>query len=792
MKKKKGPGLRTRALSWIGRATTRHWKMVLLLTLLTLAGSFFAIRSLRVTTRYVDLLPQEHAAVKNYFKALDKFGGTDYFIAVIEGKDVGRSRTVTGELAKELKKSGEFSYVQYRADLAQFEKYGLLFLDKATLNRLDLLLAEKNMAELTRMAQSFMAMRSRLSQTFGGGVSLDEEGYFLGKDGKSTLLIARPRFSADDLKRLGPFSKKTDAIVSEVEKRNPGARIFLSGNYSFQQEQQTVVNHDIILVGFIAILVIIVVLAFAFRSIATPFLAIAALLCGVAWTLAFTRLTVKSLNTVSSVFAAVLMGIGIEYGIALLSRYREERERGRTGEEAFVAALSLTGKGIITGALTTAGAFYAIVFSDFKAMHDMGLVLGTGVVFALLSTFFVLPALVTMKERVSPYKPREFDEESGLMRKEGRFVARRPWWIIAAGLVITLGLGTSAGFIKYESNIRKVQPRGMKVTVAEEKLASQFGMGSDFVIVLSNNEAAMREVTEQLQDREKYPSVKGVESLATIIPSDQLGKLIEMSRIKKKIEDLNPQWLTFVPPQMLTILQDIGSDLLTADKLPPGTLQKYVSSDGTYATYVYPARNMSEEKNVREFLDEVKSVSTDVIGFPVIVQDILESTRKGLNDTTILSAVVVLLMVVIDFQALLPTLLAMLPLAFAMVWMVGAFNLLGMKFNIVNIAVTPMILGIGVDFGVYVLHRYEEEMQLGSREDAIPSTLAHTGKAILVSGLTVLGAFAALMLARYQGLSSLGLAAVLGIGSAVVISLTLLPAILRVLEKKRKKGRAFG
>lgn len=791
MRKKKGPDLRTRVLSWIGHVTTRRWKLILLLTLLTLIGSFFAIRSLQITTRYVDLLPQEHAAVKNYFKALDKFGGTDYFIVMVQGKDAEQSRALTEEIGARLKKSGDFSYMQYKADLPQFEKYGLLFLDKGALDKIDLLLSERNFGELTKMAQSFATMRTDLSKTFGGGISLDDKGYFLGKDGKSTLLIARPDFGADDLKKLKPFSQKMDALMSSVEKGNPGVKIYLSGNYSFQNEQRTVVNHDVVLVGIIAIVVIIFVLAFAFRSITTPFIAIAALLCGVVWTLAFTRLTVKSLNTVSSVFAAVLMGIGIEYGIALLSRYREERERGSTGEEAFVKALSVTGKGIITGALTTAGAFYAIVFSEFKAMHDMGLVLGTGVVFALLATFFVLPALVTMKERVFPYKPRAFDEESGLMRKEGRFVAKRPWWVIAAGLVITLGLGTSAGFIKYESNIKKVQPSGMKVTVAEEKLATQFGMGSDFVLVLSNNEAAMRETTEQLQDRKKYPSVKAVESLATIIPSDQLGKLLLMSRIKKKLESTNAQWLDFVPPQMLTILQDIGADLLTVDKLPKDALQKYVSSDGTYATYVYPAKSMAEEKNVKEFLDEVKSVSTDVIGFPVIVQDILDSTRKGLNDTTILSAVVVLLMVVIDFQALLPTLLAMLPLAFAMVWMVGMFNLLGMKFNIVNIAVTPMILGIGVDFGVYVLHRYEEELALGSRDEAIPSTLAHTGKAILVAGLTVLGAFAALMFARYQGLSSLGLAAVLGIGSALVVSITLLPAILRVLEKKRKKGRAF-
>lgn len=778
--------IRDKALSWIGRVTTRRWHIVLLITLATLVASFFAIRSLQITTRYVDLLPQEHAAVKNYFKVLDKFGGTDYQLVMIAAKTADEGRALADEVAKKLKDTGDFKYIQYKADLPQFERYGLLFLDRATLDRIDILLAERNFPKLQELATSFMRLREELSETFGGGIRLDDQGYFTSKDGRSTLLIARPEFSADDMKKVSPFGKKMDEIADSVEEKHPGVKVWLAGNYAFQYEQKNVVNRDVLIVGIVALFAIILILAIAFRSISTPFLAIAALGCGIAWTLTFARLTVKSLNTVSSIFAAVLMGIGMEYGIALLSRYREERERGRTGEEAFVISLSQTGKGIITGALTTSGAFFAIVFSDFKAMHDMGLVLGMGVICVLLSTFFVLPALVTMKEKVSPYKARGIDEASGVMRKLGRFIARRPWWFIAAALAVSLGLGTSAGFIKYESNIKKVQPRGMKATEAEEKLSGEFGMGTDFVVVLSNNEAAMREATEKL---EKLPSVKAVESLATIVPSDQLGKLIEISRIKKKVENINPEWLNYVPRQMLAILDDVGSDTLTVDKLPGDVLQKYISADGTYATYVYPKKSMSEEKSVKEFLGDIHGVSTDVIGFPVIVQDLLESTKKGLNDTTLLSAVAVMVMVVIDFQALLPTILALLPLLFSLLWMVGMFNLMGMKFNIVNIAVTPMILGIGVDFGVYVLHRYSEEHP--SEGETVPAVLAHTGKAVLVSGLTVLAAFAALALARYQGLASLGVAAMLGIGSAVIISLTLLPAILRIMEKKRKKGRAF-
>ena len=60
-----------------------------------------------------------------------------------------------------------------------------------------------------------------------------------------------------------------------------------------------------------------------------------------------------------------------------------------------------------------------------------------------------------------------------------------------------------------------------------------------------------------------------------------------------------------------------------------------------------------------------------------------------------------------------------------------------------------------------------------------------------MSGLTVIAAFAALIFARFQGLASLGIAAGIGIGSAVIAAVLILPAILRILEKYRKSGRAF-
>lgn len=778
--------IRNKLLKWIGRVTHRHWLVILVLTAITVVLCVFAVRSLKITTGYVDMLPQEHAAVKNYFNVLDKFGGTDYFLVVVEAPDTEMVHEVTDVLADRLAATGDFDYIQYRADLEQFTRYGLLYLDIDTLKEIDLLLSERNFDELTKLARSFTGLQSDLSESLGAGLKVDDDGYFTSADGTAGLLIARPTFGSGDSDAIAPFGTRMEKLTDSMEEENPGSRLWVSGSYQYEYEQRNVLNRDMLIVGSLALLAIFIILAIAFKSIATPLVAMIALGCGMMWTLGLARATVKSLNTVSSIFVIVLMGIGIEYGIALLSRYREERGRGAGSADAFTGALTRTGQGVITGALTTAGAFFALAFSDFKAMRDMGIVLGLGVMCALLSMFFVLPAMIRLKERFFPYHASGVPPESKTMRRLGGAISGHAVGFVTAGLLVTVGLGVSAGFIGFESNIRKIQPRGMEVTRAEEKLNKEFGKVSDFLIVVSSNEAAMREATEDLAGLD---SVRAVESLATIIPSDQLAKLVVMSRIKKKVENLNPEWLGYVPPEMLQVLEDIGSDTLTIDKLPPDSRDKYVSDDGFYATYVYPEKDIFVEKNAVEFLDDVRSVSTDIAGMPMIIQDSIESTRNGLSETTLLSAIAVMLMVVIDFQALVPTLLALLPLMLSMLWMMGAINMLGMNFNLVNIAGAPIILGIGVDFGVYILHRYKEEHKVEG--ETIPAVLAHTGRAIVVSGLAVIAAFSALIFARYQGLASLGIVAAVGIAFAAISAVTVLPAILRLLERYRKKGRAF-
>jgi predicted RND superfamily exporter protein len=137
-----------------------------------------------------------------------------------------------------------------------------------------------------------------------------------------------------------------------------------------------------------------------------------------------------------------------------------------------------------------------------------------------------------------------------------------------------------------------------------------------------------------------------------------------------------------------------------------------------------------------------------------------------------LGAIIVL--VFIHFHTLLSVVLALLPVAIGTIWMIGLMGWTGIPFNPANIMTLPLVIGIGVTNGIHILNRFAEEKT--------PSILSKsTGKAVLVSGLTAIAGFGSLMLAKHQGIRSLGYVMSIGIAACMLAGLTFLPALLKLL-----------
>ena len=216
--------------------------------------------------------------------------------------------------------------------------------------------------------------------------------------------------------------------------------------------------------------------------------------------------------------------------------------------------------------------------------------------------------------------------------------------------------------------------------------------------------------------------------------------------------------------------------------VPPLFATRFVSKDGTgLALFAVPSGQFWEEDVALGFAAEVRTVDENAVGLAMVHVEHGRQVREGFERAAIYAAGIIVLLLVADFRSLKDALLALFPTVLGWLWMLGLMPLLGLDFNVANIVSLPLVLGIGIAFGVHMMHRLRED----EGEPSLDGVVRGTGGAIAVAATTTMVGFAALTLSPYGGMVSLGATMVLGIASCLLATLFVLPALLIVLGRAR-------
>ncbi len=214
----------------------------------------------------------------------------------------------------------------------------------------------------------------------------------------------------------------------------------------------------------------------------------------------------------------------------------------------------------------------------------------------------------------------------------------------------------------------------------------------------------------------------------------------------------------------------------TADNLPLDLRRRFFTGSGKPLGFLYPAGSVFEPNELERYVGASLRVSDEAIGFPFMFHKMSRRITTGFYRAVAVGAVAVFLILLIDFRSVRQALLATMPLAVGLVWALGGLRLLGLSFNFANLVAVPLIVGVGIDNGVHMIHRVRLEGRHG-----MGVVLRHTGRAILISSFTTMIGFGSLSFASHRGLQSLGLLLLLGVGSCLVASIVVLPNLLVVL-----------
>ena len=351
------------------------------------------------------------------------------------------------------------------------------------------------------------------------------EGYFTSFDGRLMFMFIQPTSNSRNVDVLRQLVDGTRAAFHKFQPGKPafgGIKLSLTGEPADAVSEADSTSRDMQFFGAVSLIGVSVLLMLGFRGFRFPLMLVGSLGVGMAWTFGLTTLFIGHLNLLSQVVPIILIGLGMDFGIHLLTRYREQRRRGSQRPEALREAIVENGMSIIMSAITTAVAFFSISVDNFKGFVEMGLIAGMGVMCCLAAMLVVLPALLAMQRRFQPTRdavlhppavPVGVDAAEPLHPPFVEIFFQYPWWILAAGAVITAALLTSTirnwDRISFDYKISNLSAPGTESVIYEARMMEE----SDFTANASLICKDMKQAEEISRRLRTLPSVKKIESL---------------------------------------------------------------------------------------------------------------------------------------------------------------------------------------------------------------------------------------------------------------------------------------
>jgi len=564
---------------------------------LAIACAGFTVWKLEFHTSRNDLIGADKEYHRNFLKFLDEFPLQDDLVVVVESGDIERNRQFVARLGQRLEDEPElFRSVFYRRDLRTLGTNTLLVtpVDKLEMltnklagyrpfietfanatnlhsffdqiNHSFLAAATAEQADTDKLVQSLPALQKIIRQAtnaivmpgeppppgmgaFVGDPKAEQDMHISFADGELFLVNAHP------IDR----SHKTEAVtrlrelVEETKSEVPGVNVGVTGEPVLEFDEMSQSRSDTMRAALLALFLVTIIFIFGYHETGRPLKATGCLLVGLAYTMGYATLVVGHLNILTITFAPILIGLAIDFGVHLVTRYEEELRAGADEAAAIRCALVHTGKGIFTGCLTTSAAFLAMGFTEFKGISEMGVIVGGGLLVALVPMMTMLPALL-LRGRQNVMDHELSEPLTHRARLESAWLRRPVMVILATALLGGLGWW-QASQVKFDYDLRNLQSDGLPAVKWEKDLIDR-AQGALFCAVTATNREHALELTALLEALTN--TVKEVVSMAPFIGPQDPAKQAMIRDTRRQIVDIRFQQMDTLPVQLESLRDALG------------------------------------------------------------------------------------------------------------------------------------------------------------------------------------------------------------------------------------------
>ncbi|MBI9098158.1 MAG: MMPL family transporter [Spirochaetaceae bacterium] len=578
--------------------SSQNWgKSFLLLLVITLAMGF-GVSILKTEMTFYSILPNNSNQVRDMKMILEEFPAASSILAVVDARAVEDPAAAEEQVKRTIdaivEKLSRRDYSEYvvrttgKTDMDFFKAHGFMFSKEKDIERSSRLYSDLNLVPLlTRINEDFereyagdedkladeeqlaVGMFRGLSEVLGimeksaqgesvSSVELDKaldswlfgESYLLSDDNKMGIAIIQPTFTMEDFLTMAPGVNTIESAVKELG-LEMGVDVGLTGMVVVGRDEMVTSEQGIILSSFLALIAILLIMIFSFRMFSVPLISGIPLITGIFWTMGMSGFIIHRLNIMTAMYLVALMGLGIDFAIHLLTSFIQERDEGEEFTSAIRKAIMKSGSGILTGGLTTATAFFALIIADTEMIRELGFVAGMGIVCELIAMILFIPPLLGFRQYRKDKKGKDenrifstvkikSDAASGI----GKVLSKAPVLFSIIMLAIGIFFATRAPGVSLSTNLMEMEAEGLESILLQDTLVEEFGMAPDYLSVISMDIGEVRDLSDRLED---LSSVKMVDSLGPyyVSPSEtesrgalirQFAENLEKNRAYKNLD----------------------------------------------------------------------------------------------------------------------------------------------------------------------------------------------------------------------------------------------------------------
>jgi predicted RND superfamily exporter protein len=809
------------------------YKYILVVSAVISVIAVALILNIEMNADMMDVMPADNPSMKLFAETMSELQRANALVLVIDSGSGGieQHTEFIDRLTQRLTESSLIAAVDSSVfDMPRefMSRYFPLYLDDEGLALLEQKLSVNGINSQVR--KNYRALTSFLSSPADAGLISDDpldirslvknsvlkkdssgldvsSGYYFSRDQKRAFVYVTPAGSVRNFAFLHKLKGEIKSI-SEKTLQSYGKpdrlTVESAGSYAVSWEAQESIGRDMYVSIFITVLLVLLIFRFIYRGrFAGLLIILLTILVSLLITLTSAFLLFGGLNIVTALVSAMLIGLGFDYTLHIFDRYVTEFRRHGNALQALETTYMNTGRSIVISAVTTSFAFFSIVITSFKGLHEMGLIAGIGILACMAASLVVLGSFLVLFSRGKTDLLIVQGGGSVLAESVPDFILKNGKWLLVSVCVIMLFLSTGILKLTFVSDISGIGLKKSRALELQNDLLEMSGKKGIPLILTYNGKkdvsSTFDEMDSTLQMWLERKTIGRYVSLGDILPAPYkqnraINKLqgidindgtIEetflsaLSRHNFSVEDKNRTYIK----NLSAALRD--SSPFGIDDLPEALNRKagmfYDSASGRMTAYIYPRQEKWDINGIAALREDIMQMDEgwQLTGWQLLESDLKSSIIKESLTAALLSFLFIIIILYVHFRKLLLIVLVQLPLVFGIVCTIGVMGTAGIGFNYINISAIAMIFGISVDYGVYFMQSFLEKRS--SQDNWL---VKHAFKNIVICSLTTMAGFGSLIFTNFRGISSLGQVIIIGIVSCLVMSALLLPVSDRLLKIK--------